>query len=335
MNKRRIVIVVAVLACAGALIAAAIGISVATVDGADGPTLAFGAALAFGAVAIVSMIALYLVDQRRTTARLRDVQSDVRRNTDELRATLRQLRQPLDAASKSVSGPMLDRRLADTSFHLYRQLEARFVLERLLEPARPLPPLRGWALSPDVAVELVERVLARRARRILETGSGVSTLLFALAIQKSGGDGRVVALEHDEQWARHTRRLLEDHGCSDVAEVIHAPLANIHVDGDSYDWYQPERLAALPADVDLLLIDGPPASTGPRSRFPALPLLCHTLAPDARVFLDDAKRDDEQAIVNEWIERFGADLVTMHRHEKGSAELRIVRPAETESPAPD
>jgi predicted O-methyltransferase YrrM len=278
-------------------------------------------------MAITSIIVLHLVDQRRTAARLRDVQRDVRRNTDELRSTLRHLRQPLDAASKAVSRPMLDRRLADTSFQLYRQLEARYVLERLLEPVRPLPPLRGWALSPDIAVELVERVLARKARRILETGSGVSTLLFALAIQKSGGDGRVVAVEHDEQWAQHTRRLLEHHGCSEVAEVIHAPLAQVHVDGDPYDWYQSERLDAIPADIDLLLIDGPPASTGPRSRFPALPLLRHTLAPDARVFLDDAKRDDEQAIVGEWIERFGAEMVAMHRHEKGSAELRIVRTA--------
>jgi predicted O-methyltransferase YrrM len=327
MNKRRILIVVAGLSCAGALVAAAIGVSTATIDGADGPTLAFGAALAFAAVTITSMAALYLVDQRRTAARLREVQRDVRRNTDEIRSTLRHLRQPLEAASKAVSRPMLDRRLADTSFQLYRQLEARFVLERLLEPARPLPPLRGWALSPDIAVELVERVLARQARRILETGSGVSTLLFALAIQKSGGDGQVVALEHDEQWAQHTRRLLEDHGCSDIAEVVHAPLTHVLVDEDSYDWYQPEMVAAVPTEVDLLLIDGPPASTGPRSRFPALPLLRHTLAPNARVFLDDANRDDEQAIVNDWIERYGVEMVAMHRHEKGSAELRIVRTA--------
>ena len=352
MNRRRVVVVAAALSCVGAVVAAATAVGLSLADSGSRLTVASRVTLAFGAVAFMALIALYLVDQRRNARGRVKFQRDVQRGIDTVRKETRsalddlskETRSALDDLSKGsrsaladlhdqnagrakpITAPMLDRRLADMSFHLYRQLEARFVLEEMLEPARPLPPLRGWALSPDVAVELVDRVLSGGVRRVLETGSGVSTLLFALALQKSGDTGKVVAFEHSEQYAAHTRQLLVDHGCSEFAEVIHAPLTELYVNDEPYAWYQLDDRAGTVGEFDLLLVDGPPAATGPRSRLPALPLLRSRLAPNARIFLDDAKREDEQAIIDEWIERHGAEMVAMHRHDKGSAELRIVDP---------
>lgn len=330
MNRRRIVVAAAALSGVGAVVAAVTALGLSVADGDSGSAVASQVTLVFGALAVTTLIVLHLVDQRRMATRQVDLQRNLQRGVDDIRkesrSAVKALRDQGAARAPAVTAPMLDRRLADTSFYLYRQLEARFVLEKLLEPARPLPPLRGWALSPDVAVELVDRVLSGPARRILETGSGVSTVLFALALQKSGGGGTVVALEHSEHYAEHTRQLLVDHGCSDFAEVIHAPLTEVYVDDEPYQWYEPARFDGLTGGFDLLLVDGPPATTGPRSRFPALPLLRLLLAPNARIFLDDAKREDEQAIVTEWIERHGFEMVAMHRHDKGSAELRISNP---------
>lgn len=68
---------------------------------------------------------------------------------------------------------------------------------------------------------------------------------------------------------------------------------------ETFQWY---ALRALPAiKIDLLVIDGPPGFLQEQSRYPALPMLADRLAAHCTVFLDDAARDDEQALVQRWL----------------------------------
>lgn len=183
----------------------------------------------------------------------------------------------------------------------YHRLEALNRIEKALGTPKPLPPIRDWSLLPDLAADLIERIHRREIRNILEVGSGSSTVLFAMAFA-AVGDGCVHALEHDPEYAARTQALLQEHGVVDYATVLHAPLAACALDGHTTEWYGIEALD-LPTGVDLLLVDGPPESTGPEARYPAVPMLADRLATGAMIVLDDGYRPAERRIAERWAER--------------------------------
>lgn len=57
-------------------------------------------------------------------------------------------------------------------------------------------------------------------------------------------------------------------------------------------------------DFDLLIVDGPPESTGEFARFPALPVLEKRLAESCTVLLDDVHRPNEAQILQDWQQAF-------------------------------
>jgi hypothetical protein len=88
-------------------------------------------------------------------------------------------------------------------------------------------------------------------------------------------------------------------------EVVHAPLVDVDVAGETFRWYDLSKVEGL-TDLDIVFVDGPPGTTGPLARYPALPLLRDRCAPGARFILDDAARPDERAIVQRWVREHGA-----------------------------
>ncbi len=74
------------------------------------------------------------------------------------------------------------------------------------------------------ALHLAQMIADEQPRLLIENGSGVSTLVAAYAFQKLGR-GRVVALEHDPDRAKHTRALIAQHGLKAFATVIEAAIA--------------------------------------------------------------------------------------------------------------
>jgi hypothetical protein len=165
--------------------------------------------------------------------------------------------------------------------------------------AARVPPMGGWAASPDLVAVLVDEFLRLRPGLVVECGSGVSTLWLALAARHHGIDTRVVALEHDATFAESTRDTLVRHGVDDIAEVRLAPLKPCSLAGHDSSWYDEAALADL-HDVGLLFVDGPPASTGDHARFPAVALLRDRLAQSSSVLLDDMIREDEQEVARQW-----------------------------------
>jgi hypothetical protein len=203
---------------------------------------------------------------------------------------------------------------------LFAQIQALHALERQLALPRPLPPVRGWAGSPDFLLKVAGEVAERRPQVVMECSSGVSTLVVARSLQMNGS-GHVYSLEHDEKYANETRLLLQRYGLSDWATVIHAPLERREA-GDT-PWYAE---SAIPADlppVELLVVDGPPASGGPLARYPALPRLIGRLARTAVVIADDTARADETEMIRRWQQSFPGIQVTDGYCEKGCTILRL------------
>jgi len=205
---------------------------------------------------------------------------------------------------------------------LFRQMEALQGLYLDLGLSKSLPATRGWAASPDFLLELARHALQEKPLAVVECSSGTSTLVLARCMQLNG-HGKVYSLEHEPHYARQTRRQLAHHGLSDWAEVLDAPLRpHVYADGD-WPWYAEEVLPAGLA-INLLVIDGPPQATHALARYPAGPALFGQLAESASVFLDDASRADEQAMLRRWQQEFPALLQSSRPCEKGCAVLTRV-----------
>jgi predicted O-methyltransferase YrrM len=218
-------------------------------------------------------------------------------------------------------GARVEREVKNEIKQSFRQLEALQNLTAVLPPNDVLPATRGWAASPDLLMVLVDLVVSERPSLVVECGSGASTLWLALAMRRFGVDGRIVALDHDPVFGAKTRDLLARHDVSDLAEVRDAPLESFSLDGETYSWYARRAWEDLKG-IDLLFVDGPPATTGHQARYPALPLLSGLLSPGATAVLDDLVVPDMQKVLQLWLDAypdFGSEILPL---EKQAAVLR-------------
>ncbi len=209
--------------------------------------------------------------------------------------------------------------------HLGEQMAEAQGLAQLVpyEHPYPLPFGGGWALTADAAALLAREVALNRPRVVVELGSGVSTLLMARMF-KEMGTGKVYSLDHDAGWAEHTRRHLVASGVAKWAEVFDAPLARQRFGDKEYDWYTvPDAVRRL-EQIDFLIVDGPPAALDPSGmpRYPALPAFAAQLSPQAIVYVDDAKRPQEQAMLERWLEENPGFEGRMHDTVPGTYLLR-------------
>jgi hypothetical protein len=203
---------------------------------------------------------------------------------------------------------------------IYQQLEAFITINKLLEIRHPLPPMRGWAASPDFLVLILGEILARKPNLVVELGSGVSTLISAYALEKLG-KGKLISVDHDSEFLQKTHQQINLHGLHDVVQAVHAPLTKITLNGIDWQWYDLASVE-ITSPVEFLVVDGPPGDLQARSRYPALPLFAEHLSDDAALFLDDVVRPDEQAIVREWVMQYSDFSYELVNCEKGAAIFR-------------
>ncbi|TQF00122.1 MAG: class I SAM-dependent methyltransferase [Spiribacter salinus] len=199
----------------------------------------------------------------------------------------------------------------------FRQVEDLYALYSRLRPRHPLPNTRGWAASPDFLRIVMDEVLEKSPKKILELGSGTSTVTIGYALEKLGS-GNLWSLDHDAAYLSTTRHIIDLHGLQDRVFSVHAPLVSIA--GYDTKWYDLTDFAET--GIDMLVIDGPPAGDAPNARCPALPILFERLSPGAVVILDDADREGEKQCVEAWIKRFPELRVEHRACEKGCVVLR-------------
>lgn len=205
----------------------------------------------------------------------------------------------------------------------YTQVESLLALYFDIRPRQALPPAGGWAASADLLLMLYRTVREREPALVLECGSGVSTVIMGYALAQNG-NGRLVALEHSEAYLDQTERWLREHELLDQAKVVLSPLAPVTIGDENWSWYSVNDVPQ--SGIDLIFVDGPPGSTGPSARYPALPLLADRTSPDAIVILDDSDRPDERAIVQRWIDELPGWESKQIGHDKGTAVLTRARP---------
>lgn len=202
----------------------------------------------------------------------------------------------------------------------FRQVQALTVLVQTLKPVRPLPPLRGWAVTPDLGLMLVSAVFEENPLTIVECGSGSSTLLMAYVLRELGA-GHIFSLEHDVPSKERTEAMLRRHGVDDRVTVLHAPLCEHSLNGEKFQWYDTSSLPSFEA-IDLVFVDGPPSFRRDFARYPALPTFWPKLRSGGLVFLDDSARPGERRVVERWKAEFPAATYRVEDTQKGTVVLR-------------
>jgi Methyltransferase domain len=171
-------------------------------------------------------------------------------------------------------------------------------LEKKLGFDKALPVTEHWSAAPDFLKLISDYCLAKKPQVIVECSSGTSSLVLSQCC-KLNQIGHVYSLENGEEFVTQTDQQLDDFMLEKYCDVIRAPLQSVQLVGESFQWYALNNLPEI--EIDMLVIDGPPGFLQKHSRYPALPMLHERLAEHCVVFLDDAARDDEQALVKRWL----------------------------------
>lgn len=167
-----------------------------------------------------------------------------------------------------------------------------------------------WAMPLGALAELDARLDVLRPRRILELGSGDSTVTFARYAKRCHDRGErvdVVALESSTRFLDDTTSRLENACLRAYAEVRHAPLSEPLQRHGGARMYETSSLYGEQL-FDFALIDGPTLASGGRAA--TYPSIRPYLTDRAEIWLDDAQRKSELAALRRWgVEGIGGRAV--------------------------
>ena len=209
-----------------------------------------------------------------------------------------------------------------------RELQCVLDIRSAIGDGISLPRFGSPAIEADCASVIVHHILRHRPGLIVEAGSGTSTVLAASCLKQIGA-GRVVALEHLEQFAEYSQRNLEAQGLAEFGNVRFAPLEPQDCDGQSVNWFATGS-QQFDRSIDMLFVDGPPSggTVASQGRYPALPILARHLSDEAWVLLDDANRKDSKRMLARWRKQFadwGFDEQTIPT-KRGTGLIHLRRP---------
>jgi hypothetical protein len=159
--------------------------------------------------------------------------------------------------------------------------------------------LGEWALDADTITFLWRRIRQDRPKVIIECGAGVSTLALAKSVEDYGSrsvsSASLLSFEQDLQVKKSIEKRLEVCGLKPFVTILHAPISK---EGE-YQFNENQLREHLGSEkVDCVIVDGPAGPEGCRAS--TLPFLGRFCRPGARWFLDDAFRDGELVVLNQW-----------------------------------
>lgn len=165
--------------------------------------------------------------------------------------------------------------------------------------------LGSWALDGATLSLLAYKLEKDRPQAILEFGAGTSTLALGALLRRHHDDDqvRLYSLEQNALIAEQTRERLQHAGLQKAVRVFFAPLQEQKIEGVTDLCYTPDQsaireLEANAARIEWVLVDGPAGDD--LVRFGTLPCAHNWVAPGARWFLDDARRNEERAVLRKW-----------------------------------
>ncbi|OYW44915.1 MAG: hypothetical protein B7Z08_12120 [Sphingomonadales bacterium 32-68-7] len=177
-----------------------------------------------------------------------------------------------------------------------RLADKHALLDRLGLPHDALPHLGSWKADTFLLWRIVTAIEKIRPQQVVEISCGATSLVIARALELNGG-GKLMSFDSTAEFVASTGQWLADNGLH--ADIRHAPIAPDKSDWSSL-WYD---LPAVPAKIDLLIIDGPHWALGPFIRGRAEKLF-DRIPVGGMVMLDDAARPGERVVARRWRKRW-------------------------------
>lgn len=179
-------------------------------------------------------------------------------------------------------------------------------LSHTMTDGRPWPPPGGWALGADAIAWLLREMHTRNSHVVVELGPGTSSIVLA---SSAAMDLKMVGIEHDQRFLDTVSKQLALSGL-DTYRLEHIPLKARTHGQRTVQWYDDQILDAMPDQIDVLIVDGPPNWSGTGNRSPAWGALGEKMDDGALILVDDTHRPDERDMVGRWIA--GGDLQLLH-----------------------
>lgn len=159
--------------------------------------------------------------------------------------------------------------------------------------------LGGWSIDSFLGRYLIQNIIERRPKCIVELGSGSSTIIISRILQLLNDNTTThIAIDHESKYLNITKSIAELNGVADRIHFVHCSLEKNNQ--TNMIWYGGLDDVLKDKSIDLLIIDGPPGNIQPYSRYPAIPELRNSLSSNITIILDDANRADEQEIAKRW-----------------------------------
>ena len=185
-------------------------------------------------------------------------------------------------------------------------------ITKLLD-ANTFIPFTAWSLSPFVIDMVLNDILINKRSKIIEFGSGNSTIFIAKLIKVYDLDIIFFSVDSDQKWINKVKKQLKKENCIDKVCFIEAEIKDVSSNlafRNQKKWYDTKSLLnSLPKDLlfDLVLVDAPWGGTTSYSRFSAIPFLKDSLDEAFSIYLDDIHRNEELEIAKEWSNILGLE----------------------------
>ena len=150
-------------------------------------------------------------------------------------------------------------------------------------PSSQLSKVDDWAAPTDFLLRIVRYAKENKPGLVVECGSGVSTQYLNDVVP----DSHIISLEHDRIFLDQTNELTGRK----------TDLRHCTIKGWWYDYQHDGR------DIDMIVVDGPPAYLGKDIRYWAKRLFPF-LAEGGAIFVDDLNRPNDRLIFDIWESEF-------------------------------
>lgn len=200
----------------------------------------------------------------------------------------------------------------------YGKYFAKLVNNRIIELAKhhPIYPIlaqKEWktsfSISDHTLMWLWNYVSKNEPKSIVEMGSGLSTLVFAMYAKNCETmRPKIISIDHDQSWLQQTRERVEQLGLGGFVDFQLCEIGDQNQSEISESkgyLIDSNMIKSAVGSPDMILIDGPPGSVGRIGTFPSI---SKAISRRADIFLDDALRPAEQSVVENWVELFEPKL---------------------------
>lgn len=199
--------------------------------------------------------------------------------------------------------------ISKTSLNSTKQIESFISLHNYLDNGIHALNFHGWPISPDIALFLIQKMEENNYDLIMEFGSGTSTVMLAKSIKNKQKENlKLITFEHNQKYYDQTLNSLKVEGLENFVDLMLTPLIEYKYKDDEFIYYSCkekfEEIQSTKKQMKILvLVDGPPGSTCPLVRFPALVHLLEKFSEQQiHLVLDDYNRNEEKKITKKWEE---------------------------------